>query len=696
MSRRIHNHPILAPLEAPTVPFYFNGKPLEARRGETIATALYANGIRIFGRHFRDDAPQGIFCANGQCSQCLVIADGRPVKSCMVEVTAGMRVEPARDKPVLPAADQPPADFASPAVVDVDVLVVGGGPSGICATAELGRTGARCLIIDDKAELGGKLSLQTHAFFGSIRACHAGTRGIDLTDKLATDLPRLENVDVWLRATAVGVYGDGLVGVVRADQYVLVRPKVLLIAAGAREKSLSFPGCDLPGIYGAGAFQTLVNRDRVRAAKRLFIVGGGNVGLIAGYHALQASIQVVGLVEALPQVGGYKVHLDKLRRLGVPMWTSHTVLRAEGKAALERVVIAKLDDRFEPIAGTERTFAVDTLLIAVGLAPVDELIAKAEQADIPVFSAGDANEIAEASAAIFSGRITGRRIAAHLGRPLPIPAAWEKTAAVLKSRPGRTFPHVPKDPGLKVFPIIACNQEIPCNPCTQVCPLGSITIGDGTITSPPRFAGGCLGCGRCVMICPGLAIRLVLESFQPGRAHLILPWEMGPQTLSPGDEVVTVDMEGKPVGRGTVRAFRQRPDQDRRTLVLLDVPAEDRLTVAGFRIQQPESGERPERRGAAAQQADPIVCRCERVRKSTIVEAIRAGIRDLNVLKAVTRASMGGCGGRTCTDLIRRIMKEEGVSLEAVTAGTVRPLTTEVRLETLAAPADDGDEGEQQ
>ena len=111
---------------------------------------------------------------------------------------------------------------------------------------------------------------------------------------------------------------------------MLIRPQVLLVAAGAREKSLAFKGNTLPGVYGAGAFQTLVNRDLVRAAERLFIVGGGNVGLIAGYHALQAGIQVVGLVEALPECGGYKVHKDKLHRMGVPIYTSHTILSANG------------------------------------------------------------------------------------------------------------------------------------------------------------------------------------------------------------------------------------------------------------------------------------------------------------------------------------------------------------------------------
>jgi len=91
-------------------------------------------------------------------------------------------------------------------------------------------------------------------------------------------------------------------------------------------------------VYGAGAFQTLVNRDLIKPTDKLFIVGGGNVGLIGAYHALQAGVDVIGIVEALPFVGGYKVHLDKIKRLGIPVYTSHTVLRAEGNNHLERVM----------------------------------------------------------------------------------------------------------------------------------------------------------------------------------------------------------------------------------------------------------------------------------------------------------------------------------------------------------------------
>lgn len=91
-----------------------------------------------------------------------------------------------------------------------------------------------------------------------------------------------------------------MVGILRQGGYVFVKPEILLVATGAHEKTLAFPGSDLPGVYGAGAFQTVVNRDLVRPGDQLFICGGGNVGLIAAYHALQAGIDVVGVIMWVP------------------------------------------------------------------------------------------------------------------------------------------------------------------------------------------------------------------------------------------------------------------------------------------------------------------------------------------------------------------------------------------------------------
>ncbi|MCP3973968.1 MAG: FAD-dependent oxidoreductase, partial [bacterium] len=304
--------------------------------------------------------------------------------------------------PVLPDVHTVP-QMQSGDSVEIECLIIGGGPAGLSAAIEMGKAGVRTLIVDDKHRLGGKLVLQTHKFFGSIDACYAGTRGTDIATTLEREVRQFENVQVWLNTTALSVFSDRKVGILREGHYVVVQPHALLLATGAREKSLAFKGNTLPGVYGAGAFQTLVNRDLVRPTERLFIIGGGNVGLIAGYHALQAGIQVVGLCEALPECSGYKVHKDKLARLGVPIYVSHTILSANGEREVESATIAQLDEYWRPIHGTEQTFACDTVLVAVGLDPVDEFLHKANEFGLPVYAAGDAEEIAEASAAMFTG-----------------------------------------------------------------------------------------------------------------------------------------------------------------------------------------------------------------------------------------------------------------------------------------------------
>ncbi len=675
---RISSHPIMPSLERPELDFTFNGKTLKARQGEVISSALYAAGITVFGHHHKDEGAQGIYCVNGQCSQCTVVANGRPVKSCMIPVQPGMKVESVEGLPEL--VDASLTDI-SPEVEDVHVpvLIIGGGPAGIAAATELGQLGVEVLIVDDKQELGGKLSLQTHNFFGSVSDCWAGTRGMDIGYIMTDALEKLPNVKVWLNSTVVGVYVDKKFGIVTNGQFRLVSAEKTLIAAGAREKGLAFPGSDLPGVYGAGAFQTLVNRDLVRCAEKLFVIGGGNVGLIGAYHALQVGIDVVGLVEAMPYCGGYKVHEDKIKRLGVPVWTSHTVLKAEGKETVESVTIAQIDENFRPVKGTERTFEVDTVLVAVGLSPVNEFLVKAQMYGMDVYSAGDAKEIAEASAAIFSGKITGRQIARDMGINVVIPSNWESFGDILKHHSSSFAEFKPKDEKAKVFPVIRCVQEIPCDPCVGSCPKHLISMKDN-ILSLPEYEGLCLGCASCVRACPGLAITLVYNDYDPEgeKALVMLPYEFVNESVPLGKEVVTTDLEGEEVGTGKVIAVKDRPSQDRRKLLLVEVPDSEKLKVAGFHIRDVYQGEQPEHE--VEPETDPIICRCERVRKSEIVREIRNGVRDINQMKALVRIGMGGCGGKTCTDLIMRVYREEGVPLEEITMPTVRPLVAEVHL----------------
>ncbi len=689
--KRIKKHPILDVVSRDRIEFTWNGKKLYAARGEMITSALFANGIHTFGHHPRDGAPQGLYCANGQCSQCLVIADGIPVKGCMVMVEPGMKIESVEEYPDLPYVSQKTKFHEIPRI-EVKVLIVGGGPAGLSAAVELGNHGIDTLLIDDKHILGGKLGLQTHTFFGSIRDCYAGTRGIDIATILSENVSNHESINVWLNSNAVGIFVDGYVGIMKHGEYILVKPDVLLVTCGAREKVLAFPGADLPGIYGAGAFQTLVNCDLIKPTQKLFVIGGVNVGLIGAYHAIQAGIDVIGLVEALPKCGGYKVHEDKLKRLGVPIYTSHTVIRAEGDEELERITTAQIDEKFCPVPGTERTFEVDTLLVAVGLSPVDELLVKAKEYGIPAFTAGDTEEIAEASAAMFTGKISGRKILQHMGFDVEIPHEWNDTAEILRSKPGEIYPFEPKLHDKKVFPIIRCVEEIPCNPCAKVCPVHAIKLQQESIMSLPEFDGECLGCGMCVSICPGLAICLYVADYDPKgeKVGLIFPFELSEKLLRIGSKVTTVDFDGRPIGTGKVVAIRNKLSQNRCRLVMLEVPKEHGLIAAGFLPKSLEIKRQPVVEEKALPE-DMTICRCERVKKSDIVEQIRAGIRDINLIKAATRAGMGTCGGRTCTELIMRIFREQSVEPDEVTPPTNRPFSSETKLGDFA-----GEESENQ
>lgn len=676
---RIRRHPVLSPLPDSWVNFTFNGREMAGRTGEMVSSAVFANGEHIFGHHHKDDGAQGIFCANGQCSQCTLIINGVPLKSCIVPLEDGMVVQSVEGLPSLEDIDAP--SVKTPESIETDVLVIGAGPSGMAAAKELGASGFNVILVDDKDRLGGKLVLQTHKFFGSEEDCRAGIRGTRIAEILAEELRAFPCVDIWMESIVLAVFSDGTVGIRRPDGYKIVKPRQLLVAAGAREKSLPFPGCTIPGVYGAGAFQTLVNRDQIRCSERLFILGGGNVGLIGAYHALQAGMTVVGLAEGMDHCGGYKVHADKIARMGVPIYTRHTVLAAHGDENLESVTIAGVDENFRLIPGTEKNFRVDTLLVAVGLSSVNEFHSKAVEYGIPSMLTGDSEEIAEASAAMFSGKICGRKIAdSFRGESENIPGDWLEKAEILKSPGGSVEEYVESTLREGVFPVIHCFQEIPCNPCMTVCPKGLITTDGHPIQGLPKYTDGCIGCRKCVAICPGLAITLVDYRKNPELPTVTIPWELGEWVLEK-DQIVTVtEWEGKPIGFGTVLSLKPAPGYPSTMLLDIIVPADIANRVAGVRVQNTEVTASEETIPELPVEDDSIVCRCERVTAGEIRKLLREGVRDMNELKTRSRAGFGACGGKTCKTLIPGIIRAEGISLDEITDFTERPLFAETRL----------------
>ncbi|MGE5587156.1 MAG: NAD(P)/FAD-dependent oxidoreductase [Clostridia bacterium] len=320
-----------------------------------------------------------------------------------------------------------------------EICVIGAGPAGLCAAIAARRMGAQVTCVDSGDRPGGQLVKQTHKFFGS-RGQFAGKRGIDIARILAAQVENDPRVHLMLESTVIGFYDDGAIGIEHEDRLTFIKPGRVVCATGASERMLAFAGNDLPGVYGAGAVQTLMNVYGVRPGKAVLMVGAGNIGLIVSYQLLQAGVEVVAVVEAMPQVGGYDVHARKIRRAGVPILTSHTVKAVHGTRVVEAATVWALGNGFQPIPGTERRFQVDTVCLAVGLTPLADLLWQAgcKMAYIPelgghvalrdedyetsragIYVAGDLAGIEEASSAMIEGTIAGLAAARSLGYSAP-------------------------------------------------------------------------------------------------------------------------------------------------------------------------------------------------------------------------------------------------------------------------------------
>jgi len=311
-----------------------------------------------------------------------------------------------------------------------DIAIIGGGPAGLSAAIYAASLGAKVTLVDDGLELGGQLIKQTHKFFGSENQ-FAGIRGIKIAEKMIQDIKEYDNVEVIANATVTGYYEDEVITIVKK-----LKAKRMIVATGALENMLPFVNNDLPGVYGAGAVQTLMNLYGVVPGNNILMVGAGNIGLIVSYQLLQSGIKVEAIVEALPRIGGYLVHASKIRRLGIPIHTSHTLKEVYGTDCVEKAVISEINQNFEFIPGTEKELEVDTICLAVGLSPLSDLLWQAgcQMKYVPelcgyvalrdenmkttkdkIYIAGDVAGIEEASSAMLEGQIAGLNTAVSLG-----------------------------------------------------------------------------------------------------------------------------------------------------------------------------------------------------------------------------------------------------------------------------------------
>ncbi|MEV5610891.1 FAD-dependent oxidoreductase [Streptomyces sp. NPDC052225] len=351
---------------------------------------------------------------------------------------------------------------------DPHLAVVGAGPAGLAAALAAAARGVRVTVVDAAAEAGGQFYRQPARALGARRpqALHHQWRTWErLRDGLAGHVEaghvrHLRGHHVWCVEGELpgGFTVHALTGPEQREP-VAVPADAVLLATGAHEKVLPFPGWTLPGVLTAGGAQAMLKGGLVLPGRRAVVAGTGPLLLPVADGLLAAGADVVALVDSaaprafLPHARTLAAHPDKLVEAAgyaarllvrrVRIRAHHTVVAAHGTDRVEAVTIAALDADGRVRAGTERRLACDTLVVGHGLLPHTDLagalgcrldggavaVDDEQRTDVPgVWAAGEATGIGGAALSLTEGHIAGRSVAARLFDSRPDPRTWNAVA----------------------------------------------------------------------------------------------------------------------------------------------------------------------------------------------------------------------------------------------------------------------------
>jgi sarcosine oxidase, subunit alpha len=384
------------------VTFTFDGREVTGLEGDTIGSALFADGQRTFSRSFKYHRRRGLLCCAGQCPNCLVAVDGAPgVRACTEPVREGMRVEhmnasPSLEFDAMRATDLFGGPFTPPGFYyktfirprrlwplyekvlrhaaglgklrksqperewrteyrrrHADVLVFGGGAAGLSAAAAAAELGADVVLADEGPEPGGRLLAEN---------------GVEHARKL-TERARAAGVEILANAPALGTF-DGLVPVWQGDTLHQVRARQQVYATGAIEQPLLFPGNDLPGVMLSGGVRRLIAMYSVKPGMRAVVATVDDRGLEGALALLRAGVEVCCVADLRDHVSGGPA--GALERMNVDLMRGATVLEVRGRSHVEGAVLGR--------PGSDegkRIVACDLLVVSGGTAPATSLVAQA-------------------------------------------------------------------------------------------------------------------------------------------------------------------------------------------------------------------------------------------------------------------------------------------------------------------------------
>jgi len=676
---KINKHPVLEIPQVEVCEFSYNGQNIKGEKGFTIAAALHQAGFPVHS-HSLKDRERSLECGIGKCGACEMLVDGEIKRICITTVD-GVKEVAEIPKGYTPFVKKQDAQKAQK-VYKTTVAIIGAGPAGLAAREELNKKGVDTIVIDNNDKIGGQFLMQTHQFFFFEKEKKfGGMRGFDIANTLAGE----SQDGIFLNSTVWDILEGKRIAVknIKTSEIYYVEAEHMVVATGAVPFMPTFENDDLPGVYTAAVVQKMMNQEFTLLGKNILTVGAGNIGYLTSYQLMQGGANVKAIIEAQPHEGGFPVQANRVRRLGIPVMTSHILLKAipnETHDGVIGAVVAECEN-FKPIAGTEKIISgIDAINICTGLVPDDQLLIKGEEIfGRNCYGAGDAIRIGEGTSAV----LRGKQVAFDIFQNIKTRYDYNEYLSLSKEyidsqqHPVRKLekPTLPTSERMseKGFVQIDCLYGFACNPCVFACPHNAI-IKDSTSAVPIVDFDKCIGCMECVYQCPGLAIF----GYNLKKDWLFLPIEYEAEE---GAELYLIDNNGKKLGEGVIEKILKKKNKTNIARVKsLTIHGEELVSVRGFIVKEnfpkpveikPLNEEIPSK---------TYVCHCDDVTLEEVLEVV--GDRkfiSVDEIKHTTRLGMGACRGKRCIPRMKQMVRPLGI--EVVGDATPRgPLSNQVGI----------------